>query len=108
MIIILHYIVWKSLPLWWIGVGKWHANCFCMLDFSILLHLALSDCSICVGNVLLSLLTLKISRIHLLYQKTLMVLAEQFNLQMSEFLIEDYPVENVRNQADKGGRTDIK
>lgn len=37
-----------------------------------------------------------------------MVLAEQFNLQMSEFLTEDYPVENVRNQADKGGRTDIK
>ena len=26
---------------------------------------------------------------------------------MSEFLIQDYPVENIRNQPDRGGRTDI-
>ena len=103
----LAYKVWKSLPFWWMGVGKLCANCFFILDFSILLHIALNDCSNCVGNVLLLLLILKISRIHLLYQKTLMVLAEQFNLQMSEFLIQDYPVENIRNQADRGGRTDI-
>ena len=42
----LAYKVWKSLPLWWMGVGEWCANCFFILDFSILLHIALNDCSV--------------------------------------------------------------
>lgn len=58
-----------------IEVSGWHVICVCVLGFSIILLIAISDGSICVGKVLL-LLIIKTSSVLRLYQKTLMILSE--------------------------------